>query len=98
VRAHHPGQKTFTVDPKTLSEEEKACSRSADRRSRLGRGRDPDSLFGAFLPMIPAVNEFFDKVLVMDEKKARRENRLGLLQRVAALAAGIADLSKLEGF
>jgi hypothetical protein len=27
-----------------------------------------------------------------------RENRLALLQRVAGLATGVADLSKLEGF
>jgi glycyl-tRNA synthetase beta subunit len=27
-----------------------------------------------------------------------RENRLGLLQRISAMAKGIADFSKLEGF
>jgi glycyl-tRNA synthetase len=48
--------------------------------------------------MIPAINEFFDKVLVMAEAKSVKENRLGLLQRIASLADGIADLSKLEGF
>jgi len=36
--------------------------------------------------MIPAINEFFDKVLVMAEDKVMQENRLGLLQRIAALA------------
>ncbi len=39
-----------------------------------------------------------DAVLVMADKKALRENRLGLLQRVSALADGVVDLSKLEGF
>jgi glycyl-tRNA synthetase beta subunit len=48
--------------------------------------------------MIPAVDKFFDEVLVMDEDKTARENRLGLLQRIAALADGVADMSKLEGF
>ena len=48
--------------------------------------------------MIPAVNAFFDKVLVMADDKALRENRLGLLQRIAALSNGVADFSKLEGF
>ena len=57
-----------------------------------------DDFLNAFVPMIPVVNEFFDKVLVMAEDKAMQENRLGLLQRIAALADGIADLSKLEGF
>ena len=48
--------------------------------------------------MIPAVNRFFDKVLVMAEDDALQRNRLGLLQRIAALADGVADLSRLEGF
>jgi glycyl-tRNA synthetase len=34
----------------------------------------------------------------MAEEKDVRENRLGLLQRIASLADGVADLSKLEGF
>jgi glycyl-tRNA synthetase len=34
----------------------------------------------------------------MADEKEVRENRLGLLQRIAALADGVADLSKLEGF
>ena len=57
-----------------------------------------DDFLNAFIPMIPAINEFFDKVLVMAEDKTMQENRLGLLQRISALANGIADLSKLEGF
>ena len=36
--------------------------------------------------------------MVMDENPARRMNRLGLLQRIAALAEGVADFSLLEGF
>jgi glycyl-tRNA synthetase len=57
-----------------------------------------NDLLQAFLPMIPAINRFFDAVMVMDEDPAVRANRLGLLQRVAALANGVADLSLLEGF
>jgi glycyl-tRNA synthetase beta subunit len=34
----------------------------------------------------------------MDEDTAVRENRLALLQHIAGLAYGIADLSHLEGF
>ncbi len=57
-----------------------------------------DGFLEAFLPMIPAVNRFFDVVLVMADDLRLRQNRLGLLQRIAALADGIADLSRLEGF
>jgi glycyl-tRNA synthetase len=35
---------------------------------------------------------------VMAEDERVRRNRLGLVQRIAALADGVADLSKLEGF
>jgi glycyl-tRNA synthetase beta subunit len=37
-------------------------------------------------------------VLVMDEDAAVRENRLALLQYIADLARGRADLSQLSGF
>jgi glycyl-tRNA synthetase len=57
-----------------------------------------DDFLSAFLPMIPAINHFFDAVLVMAEDKRLRLNRLGLLQRIAALADGVADMSRLEGF
>jgi glycyl-tRNA synthetase len=57
-----------------------------------------DDFLTSFLPMIPAVNAFFDRVLVMAEEPKLRENRLGLLQRVVRLAEGAADLSRLEGF
>ena len=57
-----------------------------------------DDFLNAFLPMIPAVNRFFDQVLVMTDDERQRYNRLGLLQRIADLAEGVADLSRLEGF
>ena len=49
-------------------------------------------------PAVPAINTFFDKVMVMDQDPAVRANRLALLGRVASLASGLADLSKVEGF
>ncbi len=51
-----------------------------------------------FQPLIPSINRFFEAVLVMAEDPAVRANRLGMLQRIAALANGVADFSKLEGF
>ena len=57
-----------------------------------------DDFLDAFLPMIPSIDRFFEEVLVMTEDPAIQHNRLGLLQRIAALAEGVADLSKLEGF
>jgi glycyl-tRNA synthetase len=63
--------------------------------------REPGSanaLLTAFEPMIPAIDQFFDDVMVMAEDRVLRENRLALLQRVVRLASGVADLSRLEGF
>jgi glycyl-tRNA synthetase len=57
-----------------------------------------DDFLNAFLPLIPFINTFFDQVLVMAEDEALRENRLGLVQGIAALADGVADMSRLEGF
>lgn len=52
----------------------------------------------AFLPLIPVINQFFEDVLVMAEDQQVRHNRLGLLQKIARLAEGVADMSRLEGF
>jgi glycyl-tRNA synthetase len=57
-----------------------------------------DDLFNLFLPLIPPIEQFFDNVLVMADDEALRNARLALLQRIARLAEGIVDLSRLEGF
>ena len=51
-----------------------------------------------FRPLIPAIDRFFEEVLVMTEQHELRDNRLALLTRIGRLAEGIADFSKLEGF
>ncbi|MEP7314830.1 MAG: glycine--tRNA ligase subunit beta [Pseudomonadota bacterium] len=45
----------------------------------------------------PAVDAFFDDVMVMDPDPALRANRLALLVTLRGLFAGIADLSRLPG-
>ena len=57
-----------------------------------------DDFLNTFLPMMPAINQFFDDVLVMAEDEKVKQNRLGMLQRIAALAESAADMSRLEGF
>ncbi|MEM7119405.1 MAG: glycine--tRNA ligase subunit beta [Chloroflexota bacterium] len=57
-----------------------------------------DTFVSVLRGMVPAINAFFDEVLVMAEETAVRENRLALLQHIANLTQGIADLSELEGF
>ncbi len=82
------------VEPSTqrLHEAYVAC------REQVGAQSSIDQLFTAFKPMVEPVTAFFDDVLVMAEDEALRENRLALLQRIAALTEGIVDLTRVEGF
>ena len=70
-------------------------------QSAAKRLRD-DATVGAFLSafesMAPAVTAFFDNVLVHTDDMALRSNRIALLQRVADMQTGRADLSQLENF
>jgi glycyl-tRNA synthetase beta chain len=43
------------------------------------------------------VDDFFERVMVMDENIERRNNRLALLRDVQLLLSGVADLSRLPG-
>jgi glycyl-tRNA synthetase len=64
---------------------------------KLGDGT-VDGLVAQIRRLEPAITGFFDNVLVMDDDRAIRDNRLALLQNIAAISKGIADLSQLEGF
>ena len=100
VRITRDQKKTFKVDKKAFAEKEEEALFVALEKSESSRKSNSsvDDLLNAFVPMIPAINVFFDKVLVMADDKALRENRLGMLQRISALSTGVIDLSKLEGF
>ncbi|HUH97935.1 MAG TPA: glycine--tRNA ligase subunit beta [Anaerolineales bacterium] len=100
VRITRDQEQTFRVDPKDFAEKsEQALFKALEKaESASRRAGSVDDLLNAFVPLIPFVDEFFDKVLVMAEARALKENRLGLLQRITALAGGVADFSRLEGF
>jgi glycyl-tRNA synthetase beta chain len=51
----------------------------------------------ALVALRAPVDEFFDRVMVMDENPGRRNNRLALLTEVQRLLAHMADLSRLPG-
>jgi glycyl-tRNA synthetase beta chain len=52
---------------------------------------------GRLAQLRPAVDAFFDQVMVMAEDRKLRANRLALLAQLQGLFAGIADLSHLPG-
>jgi glycyl-tRNA synthetase len=64
----------------------------------IGPQSSIEAFFKALAPLIPAIQTFFDKVLVMHEDQAIRQTRQALLQHIWHLADGIVDLSKVEGF
>ena len=70
----------------------------AKAAAQLSPESDVDELLNAFHPLVPPITTFFDQVLVMDKDTALKRNRLALLRHIADLAAGIVDLSKLQGF
>lgn len=59
---------------------------------------DAAAVLAALARLAPAVNAFFDGVLVMAEDPGLRAARLALVGRVAGLPRRVADLSLLEGF
>ncbi len=48
------------------------------------------------VPLGPFVDTFFDKVMVMAEDKALRENRVRLLMEIGGLFGTVADFSKIQ--
>jgi glycyl-tRNA synthetase len=87
-----------TVDSAKLVEESERNLYDAIQSSVTGHPSTVDEFLNIVVTLIPAINEFFDNVLVMAEEADVRKNRLALVGQIAGLADGIADLSKLEGF
>jgi glycyl-tRNA synthetase beta chain len=61
----------------------------------LARGDYEDALT-ELATLRPAVDRFFDAVMVMDSDLVLRENRLGLLRALADLVLPVADLRKVQ--
>jgi glycyl-tRNA synthetase beta chain len=51
----------------------------------------------ALVALRAPVDDFFERIMVMDENLERRNNRLALLRDVQQLLSGVADLSRLPG-
>ncbi len=90
-----------TVDPALLVEAEEKELYSAlvrveeEARPKLAAG-DFTAAMRAFLALKDPVDTFFDQVMVMDEDERRRDNRVSLLGRVAALFLRVGDFSRMS--
>ncbi len=98
IRSAGLDDKPLTIDDGKFVEKEERDLQAAIQSSAVNRPSSVDEFLEIVTKLIPSITAFFDKVLVMAEDEKVKENRLGLLQKIASLSSGIADLSKLEGF
>ena len=101
IQEKAPGGRRAAVDPALLAEPaEKALRRRAGAGGARGGGaaarRDYPAILRAVATLKPAVDAFFDGVMVMAEDPPVRANRLALMRRVAALFADVADFRKIQ--
>ncbi|RJP54970.1 MAG: glycine--tRNA ligase subunit beta [Anaerolineaceae bacterium] len=87
---------TSVSSDQLVEAEEKALSNALQTVNR--QPSTINDLLETIVKLIPSINAFFDKVLVMAEDEKAKSNRLALVGQIANLSRGIADMSKLEGF
>ncbi|HSG42727.1 MAG TPA: glycine--tRNA ligase subunit beta [Anaerolineales bacterium] len=97
VRITHD-QKIYKVKEKSLREVEERTLYEVFNLQNTTFNGDVDAFLKVVVALIPSITSFFEKIMVMAEEKELRENRLGLMQMIASLSEGVADLSKLDGF
>ena len=98
IRSAKLDDRPLTIDDKKFVEQAEKDLYAAIQSSSLQRPSSVDEFLNIVVKLIPAINAFFDKVLVMAEEQQIKQNRLALVGQIAKLSKGIADLSKLEGF
>jgi len=105
IRSAKLDDRQLTVDHKKFVEQAERDLYQAVQSSVVHPQGDASSrplsvneFLNIILKLIPSINAFFDKVLVMAEDERIKHNRLALVGQIANMSYGIADLSKLEGF
>jgi len=98
IRSAKVDLKKLKVNLKKFVEEEERNLYDAIQKNVKDQPTSVDEFLNVVVNLIPSINTFFDKVLVMAEDEKIKQNRLALVGQVANLSEGIADLSKLEGF
>jgi len=99
VRNITPKEDFPAPDARLMSAEEekkllKAMGKAKDFGAQLKKA-DYDGAIEKLLTLTGPINEFFDKVLVMDKDEAVKNNRLSLLKDIWTAASQVADFSKL---
>jgi len=87
-----PARLTEPAERALLAELERVEGEAAEARAR----RDYPAILRAVATLKPAVDAFFEGVMVMAEDPAVRANRLALMRRVASLFTDLADFRKIQ--
>jgi glycyl-tRNA synthetase beta chain len=92
----------WAIDPQALTEEAERGLHHALIALRepvldATRSRRYAAALQALVELRAPVDDFFDRVMVMDEDSGKRNNRLALLRDAQMLLGGVADLSRLPG-
>ncbi len=95
------GEAAVGLDPALLAEEAERhlaaeVERVAGEVDALRLRRDYPAVLRTVAELSPAVDRFFDEVLVMADAPAVRGNRLALVKRVVGLFADVADFRKIQ--
>jgi glycyl-tRNA synthetase len=100
VRITRAETEQYTVNPDLFTEgqEQHLYRVYQEAMTHLQPGENVDGFLNAFEPMLPAITDFFNHVMVNVEEEKVRQNRLGLLQAISGMQHGRADLSHLSGF
>ena len=100
VRITRSESERYALNPGALVEQAEKDLHAAYvvANDRLPAEGNVDALMQAFEPLVPAIQAFFDQVLVNTQDQALRQARIGLLQAISAMQSGRADLSQLSGF
>lgn len=92
-------QLSLTPTAYTEAVEEELHKAYLQAHQRLTSLEEPAEALGQVLQELQApINAYFEQVLVNTDDEQLRKARLALVQNIAQLPAGIADLSKLQGF
>jgi glycyl-tRNA synthetase beta subunit len=89
---------TYELAPEYYTEDATRALYAAWEQHAPQVDRSVEELCKALNALQGPINRFFTDVLVMAEDPELRRARLALVQRVAALSDGVADLSQLQGF
>jgi len=91
----------YKLNPDVYTEdvEQALHDAAATAVATLEASDEPGDVLGEQLVALQQpINDFFDGVMVNAEDEDVKQARLALVQRIAALPDGVADLSKLQGF